>query len=702
MIKKIIKICAITCAALTIAIFVCASTVLYAFKKSDVYVSFSKDKLSEVCYNLKILDNNGNALTDAVNFANGKQIKLSALHDYTYMAFVVVEDKRFFKHGGIDCKRLVGAAMHNAKSRSLKEGASTISQQLIKNTHLTSGKTIKRKVNEMLLALELENNYNKTDILEIYLNTIYFGRNAYGIENAANTYFNKSASELTIAESATLAGMIKAPNVYAPDKNAAKCLARRNLVLKLMLDEKVISQQDYKTATCEQLEYRPFINDNLHTYCEVAIREACEILGTTQKQLMRSGFTIKTYLNKQSQSALQEVARQDVTCNKDGTLANLSCLVCNKNGEIEACYFRGDAFCPKQIGSTAKPFAVYAPAFCEKLITQASPVLDEPTNFGGYKPQNAGKYYGWTTVKTAIEKSLNLPAVKTLNSLGLDKAEQYLNKLGICGKQNLSLALGNVEGGMTDKQLANCYATMQNGGINKGVAFVDSITSKSGKVIYQRKASNIRVFDEKSTFLVTDLLQSAVKHGTATKLQSKFAIAAKTGTVGNSSGNTGALVCGYTTEHTFVVSFSGDMPNSVSGSTAPCVLASKLLAEIYKNNSPKNFVQPHGIEHHYVDKTELYNNQLLTLSNNGIDFLFDSANLPQRKQQTPHYLLKIDFDGENASFVLPNVDGKWKIIDQSGNEISTTEKIATGKYCAELWQNGKCVYTTPTIFVKTD
>ncbi len=701
MFRKIIKIGAITCAVLTIAIFVCTSTVLYVFTKSDGYVSFSKDKLSEVSCSLKIVDNCGNALTDALNCASGKQIKLSALHHYTYMAFVVVEDKRFFKHGGIDCKRLVGAAVHNAKSNSLKEGASTISQQLIKNTHLTSGKTIKRKVNEMLLALELENNYDKADILEIYLNTIYFGRNAYGIENAANTYFNKSASELTIAESATLAGMIKAPNVYAPDKNAQKCLARRNLVLKLMLDENVISPQEYQVATCKQLEYRPFVNDNLHTYCEAAIKEACEILGTTQNQLVHSSFTIKTYLNKQSQSALQEVAKQDTTCNKDGTLADLSCIVCNKNGEIEACHFRGEALTPKQIGSTAKPFAVYAPAFCEKLITQASPVLDEPTNFGGYKPQNAGKYYGWTTVKTAMEKSLNLPAVKTLNSLGLDKAQQYLNKLGICGKQNLSLALGNVEGGMTDKQLANCYVTLQNGGTNKGVAFVDSITNASGKVIYQRKPTSIRVFDEKSAFLVTDLLQGAVKQGTAKRLQSKFAIAAKTGTVGNSNGNTGALVCGYTTEHTFVVSFCGDMPNSVNGSTAPCELASKLLAKMYKNNLPNNFAQPQGIVRHCVDKDDLLNNQLLTLSSNGIGFLFDSANLPERKQQTPHYLLKVNFDGENVCFVLPDADGTWKIVGPNG-KIAANETPATGKYHAELWQNGKCVYTTPTVFVKAD
>lgn len=702
MFRKIIKIGTIICAALTVAIFVCASITLCAFTKTDEYVSFSKDKLSEVCCNLKVIDIYEKPLTDTVNCTNGKQIKLSALHDYTYMAFVVVEDKRFFKHCGIDCKRLVGAAVHNAKSHSLKEGASTISQQLIKNTHLTSGKTIKRKVNEILLALELENNYGKMDILEIYLNTIYFGRNAYGIENAANTYFNKSASQLTIAESATLAAMIKAPNVYAPDKNTTKCLARRNLVLKLMLDENIITQQEYKTATCEQLEYRPFVNDNLHTYCEAAIKEACEILGTTQNQLMRNGFTIKTYLNQQSQTALQEVAKQDTTCNKDGTPTNLSCLVCNKNGEIEACYFRGDALVPKQIGSTAKPFAVYAPAFCEKLITQASPVLDEPTNFGGYRPQNAGKYYGWTTVKIAIEKSLNLPAVKTLNSLGLDKAQQYLNKLGICGKQNLSLALGNVEGGMTEKQLANCYVTLQNGGTNKGVAFVDSILNASGKVIYQRKPTSIRVFDEKSTFLVTDLLQGAVRQGTAKRLQNKFAIAAKTGTVGNSSGNIGALVCGYTTEHTFVVSFSGDMQNSVNGSTAPCELASKLLAKIYKNSLPQNFAEPHGIERHCVDRDDLYNNQLLTLSSNGISFLFDSANLPERKQQTANYLLKVNFDGKTASFALPNVDGTWKIFDQSGNEIATNEKASTGKYHAELWQNGKCVYTTPTVFVKTN
>ena len=228
MTKKVIKIVTIS---LCVTVLICSLSLLVfltALQKSDGYVRYDESKLNDACFSLKIVDNSGNELTDAMYFGENKQVPLSSLHKYTYMAFVSVEDKRFFSHRGIDLKRVGGAVLHNVKSGGLKEGASTITQQLIKNTHLDNGKNFRRKVNEMLLALQLEKRHSKEEILEMYLNTIYFGRNAYGIENAANVYFDKKASDLTVAESALLAGMIKAPNSYAPDKNVAKCRKRRN------------------------------------------------------------------------------------------------------------------------------------------------------------------------------------------------------------------------------------------------------------------------------------------------------------------------------------------------------------------------------------------------------------------------------------------------------------------------------------------
>ena len=214
--KRFLKIFSIVLASVVIISVTAGVIGISVWKKSDDFVKFDRNRLNEVYTSLTILDNDGAKIAEPMYLYEYKQIPLDALHDYTYKAFVAVEDKRFFSHKGIDYKRVFGAMLHNLKSGGYKEGASTISQQLIKNTHLDNYKTMKRKANEMLLARELEKNYTKKEILEMYLNTIYFGRNAYGIETASNVYFNKSAQDLTVSESAVLAGMIKAPNTYAP------------------------------------------------------------------------------------------------------------------------------------------------------------------------------------------------------------------------------------------------------------------------------------------------------------------------------------------------------------------------------------------------------------------------------------------------------------------------------------------------------
>lgn len=705
MAKKVIKIVSITLCALMLLGCLGALIWLNKLQNSSGYVNFDKAKLTEVCSNVKILDDSGEEIREALYFNDNKQIPLSALHDYTYRAFVAVEDKRFFSHHGVDAKRILGAVAHNLQSGSFKEGASTISQQLIKNTHLDNTKSIERKVNEMQLALELESNYTKEEILEMYLNTIYFGRSAYGIENAANVYFNKSARDLTVAESATLAGMIKAPNNYAPDKNPQKSRKRRDLVLKLMLEQGIISKKQFDEAVASEIVYRPYHAIAEKSYVQQVVDEACKLLNMTQSQLFRSGFVIETYFDKNVQSALNEAVTKDETKNTDGTLADLSCVFCTNDGGIVACYFRGEsALRSKQIGSTAKPIAVYAPALCEKLITQASPVLDEPTSFGGYTPANASGYNGWTTVKTAVAKSLNVPAVKTLNSLGLDTAEKYLTKLGFSGKQNLSLALGNIEGGMTAKQLATCYATLANGGIRNEACYIKNIYSEKGE-IYKRPNENVRVYDSRSAFLMTDMLENAVNCGTARSLKNaEIQIAAKTGTVGTSEGNTEAIVAGYTTEHTFVVWYSGKLANEVNGSTAPCKLASQTINRMYKT-PPKNFCAPQGIVKLTVDKTELYNNQEVKLSENGEKFLFDCANKPSEQTtstQKLDYQLSVKKVNGEWMFDLPTVfNCIWKVFKvENGKEIAfDKQKLTNGVYCAKLFENQKCLYTTPKITV---
>lgn len=670
--RKFWKITLILICLVAILSVLSAVIFVHSIKQSENFTTFDNDKFNKVYSSLMVLDNTGNALKEAMYFNNIKQVPLTALPKYTYMAFVAVEDKRFFYHKGIDVKRVVGAMLNNIKSKSFKEGASTISQQLIKNTHLDNEKTINRKVNEMFLAMELEQNYTKEQILEMYLNTIYFGRNAYGIENAANVYFDKSAESLTLSESATLAGMIKAPNTYAPDKNIDKCRHRRNIVLGLMYQQGIINDLQYQSAISEEIHYVAQKRITEKTYMYYALKEACKILNMTETQLLSSNYTIETFCDQYTQRQLYDIATKDYTTDINGNLSSLACVVSNNDGKIIACYMRGDnADSRSQVGSALKPIAVYAPALDQRIITQASPILDEPTDFNGYKPQNvANCYNGWITVKQAVARSLNIPAVKTLNALTISTAQKYLEKLGFVGEQNLSLALGNINGGATPLEVTKCYTALANNGIASETQFVKEIHSNKG-VIYTAKQRTTQVYQPTTSFLMTDMLLEVVNSGTAKTLKKDYQIAAKTGTVGNTNGNTDALVAGYTTQNTFVIWHKGQFDNATNGSNAPCKLLSRLLDSIYKEHKPANFQPPDGVVKLTLDKRCLEDNQQLNIAKTGIEFWFDKSNRPteKAKQEQYSYCINTTNTSNGILLTLPSVtNGRWEFVKIDDNK----------------------------------
>lgn len=706
--KRFWKILAIICSVVTVASILGGVAYVSGVVNSAEYVNFDKNKLNEVYTSLTILDTNGKVLEEPLSVNGRQQIPLDALPEHVYMAFVAVEDKRFFQHDGIDARRVLGAFVHNVKSGRYKEGASTISQQLIKNTHLNNGKNFKRKINEMLLARELEKAYSKREILEMYLNTIYFGRNAYGIETAANVYFNKSAKDLTVSESAALAGMVKAPNTYAPDKNLDKCRERRNTVLKLMTEQNIITQEECATAQNSEIAYSADKKGRRNSYSNEVMKEACRLLNMTPLQLAKSDFVIETYCKQDEQKALNELANNDELAVKGN--ADLSCLLCDNKGGVEACFFNSSSEAKRQVGSVLKPIAVYAPALNERIITQASPVLDEETDFNGYKPANAGSYNGWTTIKNAVAKSLNVPAVKTLNALGLTKSQQYLEKFGITGEQNLSLALGNANGGLNITALAKCYAALANDGCCNDVAYIKSIYNENG-LIYNRNLQDKRIFQAGANYLMTDLLINTAKAGTARRLADlPYQVAAKTGTVGNSKGNTDALLASYTSLNTCIVWYSGQFGNDVNGATAPTEFTRKLYEAIYKENTPDNFTKPDGVCELVLDKDELYNNQLQVIAQDGGEvFLFENGNKPK---QTAHktcydYVLDVETCGSTVKITLPT-DDEWTLYSKIGKTVTKlthkngeySETIKDGaQYYAELFKCGKVVYTTPKVEV---
>ncbi len=470
-------------------------------------------------------------------------------------AFIDTEDKRFYSHRGYDIRRIVGATVHNLKAGRFKEGASTISQQLVKNTHLSQEKTIKRKLKEWKLTRHLERLYSKDEILERYLNTIYFGHGSFGITAAAEFYFGKAPSELSLNEAAILAGLVQSPNRYSPFKNPAACQRRKAIVLAAMAKNGSITKEEFAKALAEPV---PLSSPNKKSGYENFVFDELSTLADQNSFKIGGEVALYTYLDQSLQKRIEEVA--------DGyTASDKTFLVLDgRSHGFKACVSTlGN--CPRLPGSLLKPLLVYAPAIEEDILTPATPVLDEKINYGGYSPENFdGKYHGYVSARECMERSLNIPAVKILESLTLDKGVHYLNKLGLPvekADESLALALGGMKEGYTLKALASAYFALQNGGIFDDCGFI-SCVKINGATVY--KASDVakRVFSEETAYLTTDMLKSTAECGTAKKLRTlPFEIAAKTGTVGTKKGNTDAYSLSYTNRDVAAV-WLGNADNS--------------------------------------------------------------------------------------------------------------------------------------------
>ena len=400
--KKIAKfsIFAIITLFLVALIFLGGIFIYINTAKSDI--SFDKAMLEAQNKSIDIYDIENNK----INELSGKKalIRLEELPNYVPKSFISIEDKSFYKHNGLNYKRMLKAFINNLKSRSLKEGASTISQQLIKNTHLSNEKTITRKINEMALARELERNFTKDEILETYLNVIYFGNGAYGLENASQTYFGKPAKDLEIEESAMLAGMIKSPRTYSPIYNMENALNRRNLVLKEMNRDGYLTDDEYANASQKPIEINNGMSHNAvkNFYEEATLLEAENILGISENQIAINGYKIFTYQVPKDQKSLHDAITNlgNYDKNQYGNIAD-GCGICidSKTGGINAFDAKSiyDVINMKRSpGSAIKPILVYAPALETGKINPSTMILDEQKSFGNYSPKNVGnQYYGW-------------------------------------------------------------------------------------------------------------------------------------------------------------------------------------------------------------------------------------------------------------------------------------------------------------------
>lgn len=540
------------------------------------------EKLRGATQNIIICDEDGNEISDVSSDLKNPQVFIEDLQPHTINAFIASEDRSFYSHNGLNYKRMLKALYKNIVSGSFKEGASTISQQLIKNTHLSNDKTIKRKLKEIKLTRQLEKKYEKDEILEMYLNTIYFGHKCYGLTSAAKFYFDKKPEDLNLTESATIVGLLASPNNYSPFKNEEKCISRRNLVLKSMLECNYITEDVYKTSVATPLEAKkPTDTRGYESYINAVFDELNEI--NFNYYALSDGCRIVSYLDAEAQKNIESY---EYPCD------NAVIIIDNHTGGVKA-YKSTIGNAPRQIGSTAKPLFVYAPAIEEKLISPHTKILDEKIDFNGYSPENYDKkFHGFVTVKDSIKYSYNVPAVKTLNSLNLEKCEKYLKALNINledEEKNLSLALGGMKYGLSLKDLSERYAIFANGGYLKPSRFIKQIISKDGKTLYENFQFNKSVFSRGTCSLMNEMLIETSKSGTAKKLKSlNFDIASKTGTCGNSDGNTDAYTVSYTSENTFAV-WLGDKDNArldITGGRDSCNIMKYVLEKFYSTHTP--------------------------------------------------------------------------------------------------------------------
>ncbi len=652
-------------------------------------LDMQKLSLNENC--ILVFDRNG----DEIETAQKSAASLSELPEYLPNAFVAVEDKRFYSHRGLDYKRMMKAALKNVTSFSFREGASTISQQLVKNTHLSGEKTIKRKLKEIKLARALEKNFSKQEILELYLNSIYFGHSAFGVENAAQFYFGKPASDLTPAESATLAALVKSPNRYSPFRDAEKCLARRNFVLSLMQEQGYLSREEAKKAQEEPLPAAPH-ESRQSAYLAPVFEELSSIFPDA-----RSGDKLRVYTALDP--ALQKLLESQETD------SDFCAAVRGADGGVKA-FYSTCGILKRLPASTIKPLAVYAPALEENLISPATPILDEKTDFGGYSPSDfGGKYGGYMSVRYALSRSVNVPAVKILNSLGVDRAAEYLGKMNLPVPQEdrtLALALGGMKEGYSLLSLVDGYATFARGGAYSPAHFIEKAEDCQGKLLYTRencqaKELDRRVFSEDAAYLINDMLMTAAREGTAKKLKSlPFEVAAKTGTGGTDAGNTDAYTIAYTSEDTVGV-WLGNRDNSpvkATGGGLPADIALRVLKAVYSECAPAPFARCDGVAAALLDKEEYDKNHRMLLADPlapeylSLKELFRRSALPEgtsEKFSRPK-IQKPEISVVNGSVKIVLCQTEYydyEVKRQCGDQIITVYK---GKYRRELFDNSVC------------
>ena len=541
---------------------------------------------------------------------------------YLREAFVSIEDERFYKHSGFDVKSTSKAVFDYILKRNGR-GASTITQQLIKNLTGDMDITPTRKIQEITRAINLEKKLSKEQILELYINTIYLSQGCYGVGSAADFYFGKDVSELSLAESASIAGITQYPSKYDPIMNPQNNKEKQELILSKMLELEYIDEKTYQSAVEEELAFTGKTREaaSKQTYfadlvITEVLRDLTEVKGYTSavasKMLYTGGLQIFSTIDPVVQSAMDKAYIDNASFPKDpkGIMPESAMVVIDpESGEIKGVVGgRGEKTASRtlnratqsyrQPGSAIKPIAVYAPAIENNLITPATVYEDKAVTFGSWSPKNyyAG-FRGPTTMSVALEVSVNTIPVQILEKMGANVSVNFMeNNLKISSLEpsdrNLAMALGGVTKGISPLELTAAFVPFANRGIYTKPVSYTKVLDSAGKVIIENKKQSSKAMSEQTASIMAHMLKGAVDYGTGggAKFNSAYAIGGKTGTTDN---DVDRWFVGMTPYYVAGVWVGFDSPRSMSffGGN-PCIpVWRRVMAEIHsaKNLPSKSF-----------------------------------------------------------------------------------------------------------------
>ena len=555
-------------------------------------------------------DNKGNVIYTTLSVERRVPITFDKIPKHVQQAFIAIEDNRFYEHSGIDYRGTARALVSTLSGQEV-QGGSTITQQLAKNAFLTQERTIVRKIKEAFIAKELEHKYTKDEILTMYLNQIYFGQGAYGIESASMYYFGKHVQDLSIAEAATLAAIPKSPNYFNPFENPQASKERKELVIDQMYKYGMIDEATANAAKAQKLILRTSnagSSDPRSYFFDMIIQKVISEVGADA--LYKGGLKIYTTLDTDMQLAAERALRYLPELYNDNnklTQPQVALVAVDpNNGQVKAMIggrgqdkFNRATLAARQPGSAFKPF-VYLTAM-ENGFTPASVIEDKEEEFWpGWKPQNSDlKWHGKVSLRTALKRSLNVPTIKLAREVGVNKIITNAEKMGITtlvdsGKYsdtNLAMALGGLSKGVSPIEMASAYGVLATNGVYCRPYALIKIVDREGKVLFEQKSSSKQVVDAKAAYLTTNMLEDVLVSGTAGGMGIGRPAAGKTGTTDT---NIDAWFVGYTPNLSTAVWVGDDNNQSIHmyGSGAPLSIWHDFMVNALAATPARNFVNP--------------------------------------------------------------------------------------------------------------